>query len=71
MFVKEICFLPSIFARNVKLNMHLIIDVLSPFFLDSLASRICISEDIMGKVMVNAFLHIKVTVNICLGIFDL
>jgi len=51
--------------------MHLIIDVLSPFFLDSLASRICIPEDIMGKGRINAFLHIKLSVSTGLGMFDL
>jgi hypothetical protein len=51
--------------------MHLIIDVLSPFFLDSLASRICIPEDIMGKDKKNAFLRIKLTADTGLGISDL
>jgi hypothetical protein len=51
--------------------MHLIIDVLSHFFLDSLASWICIAEDIMGIDRINAFLHIKLTVSTGLGIFYL
>jgi len=68
---KGICLLPNIFARNVKLNMHLIIDVLSPFFLDSLASQICIPEAILGKDRINAFLDSKLTVNIGLDIFYL
>jgi hypothetical protein len=51
--------------------MHLIIDVLSPVFVDNLASQICIPEDILGIDRINAFLHIKLTVSSGLGIFDL
>jgi hypothetical protein len=51
--------------------MHLITDVLSPFFLDSVASWIYIPEDIMGKDRISAFLHSKLTVNTGLDILDL
>jgi hypothetical protein len=49
--------------------VHLFIVVLSPFFLDSLASRI--PEDIMGKDRINTFLHIELTVSTGWDIFDL
>jgi hypothetical protein len=58
---KGIFFLPIIFARNVKINMHLIVDGLSPFFLDSFMSWICVPEDVMGKDRINVFLESKLT----------
>jgi hypothetical protein len=66
-----VCCAKSIFARNVKINKHLIIDVLSPFFLESFISWACTPDDIMGKDKINVFLNSKLTVNNGLDIFDL